>query len=322
MLARRPRGIVLSPGPGRPEDAGVCVPLFGPAAAIPVLGVCLGHQALGVAFGATVDRAPRLMHGKTSRVRHDGQGLFAGPAQSVRGDALPQPRGAGETLPAELEPLAWADDGTLMGLRHRELPYWGVQFHPESVLTEAGGRILDNFLAICRAGGDPSMSENAAGEALKRWMSRDSLSRSEMEALFGRLMDGESARSHKAALLVALAMKGETAEEIAGAAAAMRARVIADPAPRREGRRHLRHRRRRARHVQHLDRRRAGRRGRRCAGRQARQPLGVEPLGQRRRARRRWESIWRSSPTPPGARSTRSASRSSSRRCSTRRCAR
>jgi para-aminobenzoate synthetase component 2 len=149
MLARRPAGIVLSPGPGRPEAAGVCVELLRRQAPVPVLGVCLGHQALGVAFGAVVDRAPQLLHGKTSPVRHQGEGVFAGlpePFEATRYHSLAVRE---ETLPAELEPLAWADDGVLMGMRHRELPYHGVQFHPESVLTGAGPHLLANFLALC-----------------------------------------------------------------------------------------------------------------------------------------------------------------------------
>jgi anthranilate synthase/aminodeoxychorismate synthase-like glutamine amidotransferase len=161
LLARRPAGIVLSPGPGRPEDAGVCVELIRRRAALPLLGVCLGHQALGVAFGATVDRAPRLMHGKTSPVRHEGRGLFAGlpnPFAATRYHSLEvrQP-----TLPPELEPVAWSDDGVVMGLVHRELPYWGVQFHPESVLTGAGPRLMENFLALC--GEEKAVERAAAG---------------------------------------------------------------------------------------------------------------------------------------------------------------
>ena len=150
MLDRKPLGIVLSPGPGRPEDAGVCLDLIRLRARVPLLGVCLGHQALGVAFGATVDRAPRLMHGKTSPVRHDDAGVFAGlpnPFDATRYHSLEVKEA---TQPPELEPLAWADDGTLMGMRHRELPYWGVQFHPESVLTGSGPQLLANFLDICR----------------------------------------------------------------------------------------------------------------------------------------------------------------------------
>jgi anthranilate synthase component 2 len=150
LLARGPEGIVLSPGPGRPEEAGVCLELLRKRARVPLLGVCLGHQSLGAAFGATVDRAPKLMHGKTSPVRHHDAGIFAGlpnPFEATRYHSLEVKEG---TLPAELEPLAWADDGTLMGMRHRDLPYWGVQFHPESVLTGAGPHLLGNFLDLCR----------------------------------------------------------------------------------------------------------------------------------------------------------------------------
>jgi anthranilate synthase component 2 len=151
MLALSPAGIVLSPGPGRPEGAGVSVELLRRRPAVPVLGVCLGHQALAVAFGATVERAPRLMHGKTSAVRHLGRGPFAGlpdPFEATRYHSLAVRE---ETLPAELLPIAWSEDGILMGLAHRELPYWGVQFHPESILTGAGPSLLANFLDL--AGG-------------------------------------------------------------------------------------------------------------------------------------------------------------------------
>jgi anthranilate synthase/aminodeoxychorismate synthase-like glutamine amidotransferase len=151
MLAMKPAGILLSPGPGRPEDAGVCLPLLERRPRIPLFGVCLGHQALGSSFGATVDRAPVLMHGKTSQVRHDGQGLFEGvpsPFEATRYHSLEVRE---ETLPADLVATAWTDDdqNTVMAMRHRELPYWGVQFHPESVLTVAGPKIVENFLALC-----------------------------------------------------------------------------------------------------------------------------------------------------------------------------
>jgi anthranilate synthase/aminodeoxychorismate synthase-like glutamine amidotransferase len=151
LLAREPEGIVLSPGPGRPEDAGVCLDILRSRADIPILGVCLGHQAMGVAFGSTVDRAPRQMHGKTSMIRHEDLGVFASlpnPFEATRYHSLEVKQ---DTLSPELQPIAWAeDDGTLMGLRHKELPYWGVQFHPESVLTSAGPHMLGNFLQICR----------------------------------------------------------------------------------------------------------------------------------------------------------------------------
>ena len=154
LLARRPRAIVLSPGPGRPEAAGISVELIRRQAPVPLLGVCLGHQALAVAFGARVERAPRLMHGKTSQVRHGGGGLFAGlpsPFEATRYHSLAVPE---ESLPSELAATAWSEDGILMAIEHRRLPYFGVQFHPESVLTSAGPRLLANFLSRCQAAGE------------------------------------------------------------------------------------------------------------------------------------------------------------------------
>jgi len=142
-------GILLSPGPGRPENAGICLELIALAPAQPVLGVCLGHQVLGQAFGATVGRAARLMHGKTSDVRHSGVGIFRdlpNPFVATRYHSLDVKE---ETLPPELEAVAWSEEGTMQGMRHRELPYWGVQFHPESILTEVGPRLVDNFLDLC-----------------------------------------------------------------------------------------------------------------------------------------------------------------------------
>jgi anthranilate synthase/aminodeoxychorismate synthase-like glutamine amidotransferase len=145
-----PFAIVISPGPGRPEDAGVTVETIRTfAARIPILGVCLGHQAIGLAFGGEVIRAAALMHGKTSLIEHDGRGVFKGisdpfPAGRYHSLAVSQ-RG----LPAELEVVARArEDGTIMGLRHRRYPVHGVQFHPESVLTGQGARILRNFLEL------------------------------------------------------------------------------------------------------------------------------------------------------------------------------
>jgi len=153
LLALDPSGIVLSPGPGRPEEAGVMVELLRRRPPLPILGVCLGLQALGVACGGRVDRAAQLMHGKTSQVRHTGLGLFEGipdPFEATRYHSLAIVEAE---LPAELEAVAWSEDGTLQGVRHRELPYWGVQFHPESILTVHGPRLVDNFLALCGEGG-------------------------------------------------------------------------------------------------------------------------------------------------------------------------
>lgn len=150
LLALEPEGIVVSPGPGRPEDAGVSVDLFRTGTRVPILGVCLGHQALGLAFGARVERSPEVMHGKTSPVRHDGSGLFAGlpdPFEATRYHSLEVPE---DSLPPKLVPVAWAESGNLMGMHHRDLPYWGVQFHPESVLTGVGPHLMENFLDLCR----------------------------------------------------------------------------------------------------------------------------------------------------------------------------
>jgi anthranilate synthase component II len=146
-----PTAIVISPGPGTPAQAGITVPLIRRwGATVPILGVCLGHQAIGEAYGGAVVRAPRLMHGKTSRIVHDGTGLFAGlesPLEVMRYHSLIIERG---TLPADLEVLAVAvDDPTeIHAVRHRRFPVWGVQFHPESILTQGGKALLRNFLAL------------------------------------------------------------------------------------------------------------------------------------------------------------------------------
>jgi anthranilate synthase component 2 len=162
LLARRPLGIVVSPGPGRPEGAGICVELIRRQAPVPLLGVCLGHQALAFACGAAVERAARPMHGKTSRVRHHDEGIFAGlpnPFEATRYHSLAVRE---ESLPAELRAVAWSeDDGEVMGVVHRRLPYFGVQFHPESVLTAAGPHLIGNFLEICHR----QAAEAAAGPA-------------------------------------------------------------------------------------------------------------------------------------------------------------
>jgi anthranilate synthase/aminodeoxychorismate synthase-like glutamine amidotransferase len=143
----RPERIVISPGPGNPDQAGVSLDVIrelGPTT--PTLGVCLGHQAIGQAFGATVTRARVQMHGKTSEIRHDGKGVFAGlsnPFVATRYHSLIV---LAETVPSELEISARTDDGQVMGLRHRRYPIEGVQFHPESILTVEGKRLLANFL--------------------------------------------------------------------------------------------------------------------------------------------------------------------------------
>ena len=148
ISAMRPSHIVISPGPGRPEDAGISVDVirrFGPAT--PVLGVCLGHQGIGVAFGGEVIRAPQLMHGKTSSVMHDGKGVFRGVSQPFTAGRY-HSLVVADPLPADLEAAARTEDGTLMAVRHKTLPIHGVQFHPESVLTGEGKQLLKNFLEL------------------------------------------------------------------------------------------------------------------------------------------------------------------------------
>jgi anthranilate synthase/aminodeoxychorismate synthase-like glutamine amidotransferase len=156
VLALAPDGIVISPGPGTPREAGVSIPLVRLAAGrVPLLGVCLGHQAIGEAFGARIVRADRLMHGKTTEVAHDGRDIFdrvPSPVQAMRYHSLVvSPDG----FPAELEVTAWASDRAagqeIMALRHRSLPLWGVQFHPESIGTDHGRTMLRNFLSLARS---------------------------------------------------------------------------------------------------------------------------------------------------------------------------
>jgi para-aminobenzoate synthetase component II len=159
--ARSYDGVLLSPGPGVPEKAGVCVPLIEECARdLPILGVCLGHQAIGVAFGCTVGRAPELLHGKTSRVLHEGAGVLhrlPSPFTATRYHSLAvEP----QTVPPELEVTGRTEGGVVMAMRHRDLPVEGVQFHPESVLTEHGHLLLANWLAQC---GDPTAVDRARG---------------------------------------------------------------------------------------------------------------------------------------------------------------
>jgi anthranilate synthase/aminodeoxychorismate synthase-like glutamine amidotransferase len=156
IAAARPDAIVISPGPCTPREAGISVPVVQRfAGTIPILGVCLGHQAIAAAYGGRIVRADRIMHGKTSPVHHDGRSVFAGldnPFDATRYHSLlVEPA----SLPAQLERTAWTSDGEIMGLRHRALSVEGVQFHPESILTGEGKRLLANFLDGVRGGATP-----------------------------------------------------------------------------------------------------------------------------------------------------------------------
>ena len=153
-IAMRPDAIVISPGPCDPDRAGITLPLVRAAAGrVPVFGVCLGHQAIAQAFGATIGRAKQVMHGKLSPIEHDGTGVFVDlptPFAATRYHSL---TAIPETMPAELRANAWTEDGTIMGLRHVSLPIHGVQVHPESIETQHGHQLLRNFLELARAGG-------------------------------------------------------------------------------------------------------------------------------------------------------------------------
>ena len=154
-------GVLISPGPGTPDKAGVSIPMirFCAEHSIPLFGVCLGHQAIGEAFGATVSRAPELLHGKTSVVNHNGKGVMTNlpsPFTATRYHSLAVER---ETVPDELEITGETESGVIMALRHKSLPIEGVQFHPESVLTEHGHKMLANFLVQCGDAGAPARAE-------------------------------------------------------------------------------------------------------------------------------------------------------------------
>jgi anthranilate synthase/aminodeoxychorismate synthase-like glutamine amidotransferase len=159
-LAMDPRAIVLSPGPCTPDQAGICLELVRKAAGrVPILGVCLGHQAIGQVFGGKVVRAPLPMHGKVGVMHHRGSDIFAGipnPFRATRYHSLVVER---DSLPADLTITAWNDDGLVMGMAHRALPVWGVQFHPESIASEHGRTMLGNFLDLARGA---NMAEVAA----------------------------------------------------------------------------------------------------------------------------------------------------------------
>ena len=151
LKGMKPDGLLISPGPGEPKDAGVTEDAIRALAGqVPILGVCLGHQALGEVYGGRVIRAPRLMHGKTSPILHRGRGLFAGldnPFEATRYHSLIVER---ETLPDCFEVMAWTPENELMGLKHKDHETWGVQFHPESILTTSGLKLIENFLTLCR----------------------------------------------------------------------------------------------------------------------------------------------------------------------------
>lgn len=222
LIALKPDHLVVSPGPGEPlKDGGVspeAVKYF--TGRIPVLGVCLGHQCLGAVYGGKVDRAPRLMHGKTSPVTHNGQGIFKdipSPFEAMRYHSLV----VYEPVPAELEVIAQTAEGEIMGLKHRQHPTYGVQFHPESILTEHGKQLLKNFLDIKIA--PPAQGElSMLKPFIAKTINKTDLTAAEAEEAMNIIMTGQATPAQIGAYLVALRMKGETIPEITGSVRAMR----------------------------------------------------------------------------------------------------
>ncbi len=238
--ALKPTHIVISPGPGTPADAGISnevIRRLGPQ--LPVLGVCLGHQCIAAVFGGQVVRASRPMHGKTSLIQHQGKDLFAGlpsPFQATRYHSLI----VKEPLPKELEITATTPEGEIMGLRHKDYPIFGVQFHPESILTQYGKELLQNFLAIKGRGWQKSqrsssISNPGAKEVnmlkpfLAKLLQRQNLTANEAQEAMQIIMSGQATPAQIAGYLIALRMKGETVDEIVGSARAMRS--YATPVP-------------------------------------------------------------------------------------------
>jgi anthranilate synthase/phosphoribosyltransferase len=225
LISLNPSHLVISPGPGEPiKDDGIsseAIKYF--TGKIPVLGVCLGHQSLSAVFGGKVDRAQRLMHGKTSKVTHNGQGIFKGvpsPFEAMRYHSLV----VYDPVPAELEVTAITPEEEIMGLRHREHPTYGVQFHPESILTEHGKQILKNFLDLNPAPvkGEPAMLK----PFIAKTINRTDLTSQEAEEAMNIIMTGQATPAQIGAYLVALRMKGETIPEITGSVRAMRANAV------------------------------------------------------------------------------------------------
>jgi anthranilate synthase/phosphoribosyltransferase len=231
VAALNPSHVVISPGPGVPGESGISgeiIRVLGKH--IPTLGVCLGHQCMGEVFGGSVVRAPRLMHGKTSPIQHNDKDLFAGipsPFNATRYHSLI----VTEPLPDELEVTATTAEGEVMGLRHKQYPIFGVQFHPESILTEHGKKIIANFLAmkpLVHAGKTPK-EDDMLKPYVAKVVQRQDLSAGEAEEAMNIIMTGQATPAQIGGYLVGLRMKGETVEEITGSVRAMRAQATPVP---------------------------------------------------------------------------------------------
>ncbi len=223
-----PSQIVISPGPGRPEDAGVTLEVIRRfLGKVPILGICLGHQAIGQAFGGEIVRAPALFHGKSSEIFHDGRGIFSGiknPFRAVRYHSLVIKK---VSLPEELEVSAWTEDGDIMGIRHRTYVIEGVQFHPESIGTEFGLELLANFLS-------PKPRPSLIQSAIRKVYGGADLSEGEAEEVMAEITSGKATAAQIASFLTALGAKGESVSELIGFARVMRRKAVGIAKP--EGR--------------------------------------------------------------------------------------
>jgi len=223
IRALNPRAIILSPGPGRPEEAGCMIDVIRAfAGVVPILGVCLGHQAIGYAFGGNIVGAKEIVHGKVQPIAVDGKGVFRGmtsPTNFTRYHSLVIER---DTLPADLEVTATSPDGEIMGVRHKSLAIEGVQFHPESIASEGGKRLLKNFLTWRREGFDfPPL--------VRKIMAKQNLTQAEAEGFMEELTEGNLTGTQISAILVGLSLKGIAPEEVAGCAAVLQRKRVTLP---------------------------------------------------------------------------------------------
>ncbi|MGB8953381.1 MAG: bifunctional anthranilate synthase component II/anthranilate phosphoribosyltransferase [Candidatus Aminicenantales bacterium] len=215
-----PSQIIISPGPGRPESAGTAVEIVRHfKGKIPILGICLGHQCIGQAFGGEIVRAPELFHGKSSEIYHDGNGIFSGiknPFRAIRYHSLVIKKAS---LPEELEISAWTDEGDIMGIRHKMYSLEGVQFHPESIGTESGLDLLANFLS-------PRPNPSLIQSAIRKVYAGSDLDEGEAEKVMGEITSGRATAAQMASFLTALGVKGESVSELTGFARVMRRKAV------------------------------------------------------------------------------------------------
>ena len=225
LEAMKPEALILSPGPGRPEDAGICIESIKYFKdKLPILGICLGHQSICEAFGGTVSYAKELMHGKQKEIHKVGESqMFEGLPETFLAARYHSLAAIRDTLPEELVVTAESEDGEVMALEHKKYPIFGLQFHPESVMTPDGKTMIENFIKVVREklGGITMIKE-----AIIKLSKKENLTYDEAEAVMNEIMDGAATPVQMASYLTALSMKGETIDEITASAAGMRAHCI------------------------------------------------------------------------------------------------